>query len=158
MNLSTDGLSQQQKEILGEFGASATRLGFYLGGGTALASYYAHRRSLDLDWFTENPIPEPLQLAQNIRHQGFAFITAQTAPGTLHGSLGSVRMSFFEFHYPLLQPLVRWDEIGCDLASLDDLACMKLAAIAQRGSRKDFIDIHALISRHRPLGDLLALY
>jgi hypothetical protein len=45
-----------------------------------------------------------------------------------------------------------------DLASLDDLACMKLAAIAQRGSRKDFVDIHALISKHCPLEELLLLY
>jgi hypothetical protein len=35
---------------------------------------------------------------------------------------------------------------------------MKLSAIAQRGSRKDFYDVHALLSQHRPLPDLLKLY
>ena len=35
---------------------------------------------------------------------------------------------------------------------------MKLAAIAQRGSRKDFYDIYALVSEYKPLADLLQLY
>jgi len=51
-----------------------------------------------------------------------------------------------------------WQETGTPLASLDDLACMQLSAIAQRGARKDFYDLHALITRHRPLNELLELY
>ncbi len=35
---------------------------------------------------------------------------------------------------------------------------MKLAAVAQRGSRKDFIDVYTLAHRHRPLSELLKLY
>lgn len=66
--------------------------------------------------------------------------------------------SFLEYRYPLLEPPVEWEEHGCDVASLDDLACMKLAAVAQRGTRKDFVDIHALLRRHRPLPELLDLY
>ena len=41
---------------------------------------------------------------------------------------------------------------------MDDLACMKLSAIAQRGARKDFLDIYALCTVHRPLPELLPLY
>jgi len=48
--------------------------------------------------------------------------------------------------------------MGCTLASLDDLACMKLSAVAQRGSKKDFIDIYALLKKHRSLKQLLRLY
>jgi hypothetical protein len=33
---------------------------------------------------------------------------------------------------------------GVPLAGLLDIACMKLAAISQRGSRKDFIDLYEL--------------
>lgn len=53
-------------------------------------------------------------------------------------------MSFFQFRYRLLGALAPWPEPGCDLAALEDLACMKLSAISQRGSRKDFIDLFAL--------------
>jgi hypothetical protein len=35
---------------------------------------------------------------------------------------------------------------------------MKLAAIAQRGARKDFVDLFALAREHRPLDELVALY
>ena len=45
------------------------------------------------------------------------------------------------------------------LASLDDLLCMKLAAIAGRGARRDFWDLHALLSSlHYGLESALALY
>jgi hypothetical protein len=46
---------------------------------------------------------------------------------------------------------------GLRLASLEDIAAMKLAAVAQRGSRKDFVDVFAL-GRHFGLGDMLAFY
>jgi len=35
---------------------------------------------------------------------------------------------------------------------------MKLSAIAQRGSRKDFVDLYALGSKHRSLARMLDLY
>jgi predicted nucleotidyltransferase component of viral defense system len=51
-----------------------------------------------------------------------------------------------------------WKEYNCPLASLADLACMKLAAIAQRGSKKDFVDIYALGKETFSLTDMLAFY
>lgn len=158
MKFYIEGLSRQQRELLPQVGDFAKPFGFYLGGGTALAIYFAHRSSLDLDWFTNHPIPDALHLARLIQDADLPFEPLQIAAGTLHGRMSGVRVSFFEFRYPLLQPCTRWDEGNCDLASLDDLSCMKLAAIAQRGSRKDFVDIHALISNHRPLPELLDLY
>ena len=92
------------------------------------------------------------------RDAGLSFETGQTAPGTLNGKANGVRLSLMEFRYPLLQPLELWSDLGVALAGLDDLACMKLSAIAQRGSRKDFYDVHALLTRHRPLVELLQLY
>ena len=47
------------------------------------------------------------------------------------------------------------------VASLEDLACMKLAAIAGRGAAKDFWDLHELLARGvggGELSDALALY
>lgn len=43
-------------------------------------------------------------------------------------------------------PLVQWNAHGCQMAPLSDIACMKLVAIAQRGAKKDFIDLYALLS------------
>jgi hypothetical protein len=67
-------------------------------------------------------------------------------------------MSLFEFRYPLLHEPVFWEGGRVRLASLDDLACMKLSAISQRGSRKDFYDLYTLCRLHRPLWDFLGLY
>lgn len=135
-----------------------TQWQFYLGGGTALAIYLGHRHSVDLDWFTGDRIIDPLRLAQDMRDEGISFVTGQIERGTLHGSVSSVRVSFLEYRYPLLRPLISWPEFECLIASLEDLVCMKLSALAQRGSKKDFVDIYALGLRYQSLQDMLRLY
>lgn len=158
MMFNTEVLPQEQLDVLRQFSPVLTQMGFYLAGGTGLAIQLGHRRSVDLDWFTGEQLEDPLSLAQRLRDRGLSFITMQTAPGTLHGRLRGVRMSLFEYRYPLLRDLVEWKEIGVRLASLDDLACMKLSAITQRSTRKDFYDVYALCRFHRPLAELLELY
>jgi len=131
---------------------------FYLGGGTAIAIYLGHRHSMDLDWFIEKNMGDPMHLAQRFRDKGISFVTGQVEPGTLHGTISGVRISLLEYKYPLLRPPVRWQEVSCQMASLEDLVCMKLSALAQRGSKKDFIDIYALGLRCFSLSDMLRLY
>ncbi len=97
-------------------------------------------------------------LAQYIRSQGTDFTTSKVEAGTLHGLVSGVRFSFLEYPYPLLSPSVKLEDFDCSVASLDDLACMKLSALSQRGSKKDFVDIYALALKHRPLPDILTLY
>lgn len=69
-----------------------------------------------------------------------------------------VRVSFLEFGYPLLRPLVQWEALGCVLAAPDDLAAMKLLAVAQRGAKKDFFDLHALMLSGLSLEQMLESY
>ena len=158
MNFYPDGLTPAQLQVLQMIAPFAAERQFYLGGGTALAIILRHRRSLDLDWFTPERFADPMAFAQALRDVGILFSTDQTAPGTLHGQVEGVRISFLEFRYPLLSPLALWQETGAYLASLDDLACMKLSAIVQRGSKKDFYDVYALCRAHRPLEQMLELY
>ncbi len=153
-----EGLNSRQIKILRSTGKMLSDGGFYLCGGTALAIYFGHRTSVDLDWFLPTALEDALVLAQSLRSAGLAFTTTQTGPGALHGTISGVRLSFQEFRYPLLRPLSLWNEMKCPLASLDDLACMKLSAIAQRGERKDFCDLYFLGTRHRPLQEMLQLY
>jgi len=158
MKFHLDGLGKNQINVLKKTGSYFRENGYYLAGGTALAIYFGHRVSVDLDWFTSNDMGDALIFSQKLRKAGFDFVTDQTAPGTLHGSMSNVRVTFLEFHYPLLQPLVHWKEMGCSLASLEDLACMKLSAIAQRGARKDFCDLYILGMEHFELKEMLDLY
>jgi hypothetical protein len=158
MKYHLEGLKPKQVKVLGQMGSILQERGFYLGGGTAIAIHLGHRLSIDLDWFIPDPIPDALLLAESLRGAGLGFVTTQTGPGSLHGTMLGVRVTFLEYHYPLLRPLTLWKEMGCSLASLDDLACMKLSAIAQRGLRKEFCDIYFLGTKYRSLQDLLGLY
>lgn len=114
--------------------------GFYLAGGTALALRLGHRLSVDLDLFsaTWNDVEA---LATRLKDALPSFRVTSVAPGTLYGTLGEVQVSFFAYPYPVLC-MAQSPEPGLlPLADLNDIAAMKLAAVASRGSRKDFIDL-----------------
>jgi Nucleotidyl transferase AbiEii toxin, Type IV TA system len=150
-------LSRTQQRVLTELGPILTRHGFYLAGGTALALHLGHRRSVDLDWFTGERLPDPLRLAGRLRELAPSFVTEQVAPGTLYGTARGVRLGLLEYRYPLLGALRPWRQCA-NLASRRDLAAMKLAAVAQRGAKKDFVDIYALGSRRLSLRLMLRCY
>jgi len=63
----------------------------------------------------------------------------QMRKGTVVGNLDSVRISFFRYPYRLLDSLIEWN--GLSVASIRDIALIKMVAIFQRGSIKDFIDL-----------------
>jgi hypothetical protein len=152
-----DFLPETQQTLLRQLGPDLQALGFYLAGGTALAIYYKHRLSVDLDWFTANPLGDAMLLASKLQDK-LPLAVTDVGPGTLHALISKVHLSFLEYRYPLLKPITISPDFLCPMASLDDIACMKLSAVAQRGSRKDFIDVYTLAQRHRPLPDLLDLY
>jgi hypothetical protein len=158
MKYSTEGLSKKQISVLKSLGVQMSAMGFYLAGGTALAIHLSHRISVDLDWFTPNFFADGMILAQSLRNSNVELDVEQVSSGTLHGSVKGVRVSFLQYQYPLLKPLERWNEMSCPLASLEDLACMKLSAIAQRGARKDFCDIYTLGKKSFSLSQMLGFY
>ncbi len=151
-------MTKAQGGVLARLGPIVAAEGFYLAGGTALALHYGHRRSVDLDWFSPGVFADPLALAARIRDSGIKLEVAGVSRGTLHGRVNRVRVSFLEFRYPLLARAVRRPVARCPIAGVRDIACMKLAAIAQRGSRKDFVDLWALLAHQRRLPAMLADY
>jgi Nucleotidyl transferase AbiEii toxin, Type IV TA system len=151
-------LGALQQKVLRQLGPLMDTQRFYLGGGTALAIHLGHRRSVDFDWFTREYIADPLHLARDLNDQDIAFVTGNIERGTLHGSVSGVQVSFLEYRYPLLQSLVAWPMFGFMLASPADLACMKLSALAQRGAKKDFVDVYALGIKYCSLSDMLDWY
>lgn len=147
-----------QRTVLRRVGVVATEREFYLAGGTAVALHLGHRESVDLDWFTPGSVDEPLALAAELRRSGMVFDVTGVEQGTLHGTMEGVKLSFLEYRYPSVAPAVAWEEYGCRLASLEDLACMKLSAIGSRGAKRDFIDICALGRSHVPIDRMLGFY
>ena len=137
-------LTATQTEVLRVIGPFARRQGFYLAGGTAVALRFGHRRSEDFDWFATS-LPQPASLLSHLQAQGLPLEDSQIETGTLLSRIKGVKVSFFEYRYPLLDALDFWTKHDTDLASARDLSAMKLLAIAQRGSRKDFVDVYELL-------------
>lgn len=125
----------------------------YLAGGTALALQLGHRISVDLDFFTGQEFNEAkisAELASLL-----AFVQDGTAKWTVWGKIGKTKFSMFYYKYPLLKKTIPFE--GIQLASLADIAAMKIHAIEQRGTRRDFIDVYFL-SKSFTLENMLSFY
>lgn len=113
---------------------------FALGGGTSLALRFAHRRSVDLDFFTLQEF-SPETLARDLG-LAEARIVNQAA-NSLVLDVSSVKVDFLRHHYELLAPVEVCE--GFRLLSVPDVVAMKLNAIVNRGSKKDFFDVAELL-------------
>jgi predicted nucleotidyltransferase component of viral defense system len=129
---------------------------FYLAGGTGLALQIGHRRSVDLDFFSEKD-----QVLWDTRQEilkafsPLALQVIENVDGNLLLLVNGIQTGFFfSYGYPLLEPASTLD--GIHLASIIDIALMKLDDLVRRGSRKDFYDVY-MITRHIPLSELLRL-
>lgn len=126
---------------------------FYLAGGTGLALQIGHRQSVDFDFFSQDNINLDFIAEQLVKIGDFQRLSE--SENTIHGVLNDVRVSFFTYKYQLLEKPISWSKI--QIAGIKDIACMKLSAIAQRGSRKDFIDLYFLLKIYR-LEDMFNFY
>jgi predicted nucleotidyltransferase component of viral defense system len=116
---------------------------FYLVGGTALALQIGHRLSIDLDLFSGKDIQT--NVIKDILHQKFETRISGEFHNTLNLFLDGIKVDLISFKYPLIEGVQVNENIR--MASLPDIAAMKLSAIAQRGSKKDFYDIYFLLEK-----------
>lgn len=122
--------SLQQKEYLNEF---------YLVGGTALAIYYNHRESIDIDLFSNFNF-DAKTLLENIQHD-YSYQLLNTADNTLKGIIDDVNVDIIAHRYPYLKAPENLNDMR--LLSVPDIIAMKLNAISVSGQRpKDYLDIY----------------
>ena len=111
---------------------------FYLAGGTAVCYYLYHRNSEDLDFFTK------LQFNEDILQKRLEpFPISLKAEGTIYANIKNIKVSFFYYPYELLYEINKMDTIN--MANLLDILPMKINAVINRGSKKDFIDIYFIM-------------
>lgn len=117
----------------------------YLAGGTALALHLNHRASYDLDIYTPKEFEETtqIQLFEKILPQ---FSLVSTGWQTVAGKSHDTDVTIFYYEYPLLNPPVNYLDFA--IASLADIAAMKLEAISGRGLKRDFYDLY-MICQHQ---------
>jgi len=138
----TEALTSNTKRVFESLGGVSLTKNVYLAGGSALALYYGHRFSVDLDWFGQE-----FKFTEEFRHKlsltGKLKVISQSED-TFHGQLDDIEVSFFRYPYKLLFSKKKYNQ-DIYLADEKDIACMKLDAIASRGSKKDFIDMYFLL-------------
>ena len=124
-----------------------------LVGGTALALQLGHRKSIDLDFFGTVDC-EAEYLRESIA--GIASLTILKESPHIHIYIvDGIRVDIVNYKYPWLDDVVL--EQGLRLASVSDIAAMKITAIIGRGTKKDFIDI-AFLLHHFSLEEILHFY
>lgn len=132
---------------------------FTLYGGTAIALRLGHRPSVDFDLFSQVSF-EPRTLLAKLPYLNGA-VVIQSAANTLTVTLnrgGPVQLSFFG-GIDLGQVAVSEVAEGLPLsvASLLDLAGTKIAVVTQRAEVRDYVDIHALLTKTKiSLPEMLA--
>jgi len=117
---------------------------FFLVGGTALALQIGHRISVDLDFFSENKFNQ-VGLSE-ILIKDFDINISNIADNTIIGSINNVKVDFLAHQYPSLEK--KKIEGSIKLASLKDIAAMKINAVRNRGTKKDFVDIYFLLQEY----------
>ncbi|HIE53139.1 MAG TPA: hypothetical protein EYP85_15415 [Armatimonadetes bacterium] len=147
-----EALTPPIQDLLATLGQQPWLREYYLAGGTAAALQLGHRLSVDLDFFTPQEL-DTRTLIQHLSQLGSLTVDREDW-GTLIGALRGVRVSFFTYEYPLLEPTVDFE--GVTLASLVDIGLMKITAIAQRGGRRDFIDLYLICKEVISLRELLS--
>jgi predicted nucleotidyltransferase component of viral defense system len=113
-----------------------------LKGGTALALQMGHRISVDLDFFGNKEFSpdEIVDLLQDLK----PLTMISQRKNILILNVQNVKVDFVNYRYPLIADLIREGSIR--LHAPEDIAAMMLAAIAGRGRKRDFYDIHFLFS------------
>ena len=119
---------------------------FYLAGGTGLALHFGHRFSMDLDFFSEDPATmgsDERSILRDILDDPTLEITYDK-DSTFVVTWRGVGVSFFRLNlYPLIQPTLLVEKVR--LASVEEIGAMKLAAIINRGTRKDMVDLYFIL-------------
>lgn len=147
-----DAVPQPVVELLVRLAPMEALKDFALGGGTSLALRLGHRWSVDLDFFTMTKF-SPDDLFQALELED-AVIVAK-ASNSLSIVTGGVKLDLLRHAYNRLDSVETIE--GIPLLSLSDMAAMKLNALTNRGSKKDFYDVAELLN-HFSIQQMIDLF
>lgn len=151
-------VEEGQRKLLLELMQSDYLSEHYLAGGTNLALRFEHRHSVDLDLFSERDFDISYSNVVNSklkRQFGSRFTSISATDAGVFGAIDNIKTDFVNAPYPLLKPVEIYE--GARLASILDVAAMKINAVVGRGTQKDFYDIHELL-KHYTLKEMLDAY
>ena len=118
-----------------------------------MALQLGHRRSMNLDLFGH--IEADNFLLTDVLSDIGNMVLRYSTPNIHAFDVNHVMVDIVNYSYPWLTPPIVED--GIRLASIEDIAAMKMTAIVGRGTKKDFVDIAFLLDIME-LSDMLYLY
>ena len=151
INWRYETLSRQTKKALDFLSAEKwiEKSEWYLAGGTALALYAGHRKSVDLDFFTEQVEFNNVDFLKNFINNKNWQATFDRK-NTIYGKLFGAKVSFIA--YPFFIPMQEKFQHGAvKILAPIDIAVMKIIAISQRGRKRDFFDLYWCANNLEPL-------
>lgn len=147
-------ISLHAQKVLAQLGNTEVVSRMYLVGGTALALQLGHRTSQDFDFCVKgNVLAE--NIARDLRAVGKLTVDLLEPPHTLLGTFNGIKISVFRYDYEMLEPLVYYQNVA--LASVQDIAAMKLSAICGRATKRDYVDLYVLVKQYT-LEELITWY
>lgn len=136
-------LSKEQVELLPWI--RQFRREFYLVGGTAIAFYLGHRRSVDFDMFKIGNLNHKKNL-ERIRATGFEYEVTRRVTEQMNCIINNVKVTFFQYPFEIT---AKQDVEGVfRVPALLDLAAMKAYALGRRSKWKDYVDLYFLLKNH----------
>lgn len=147
-------LSPTAQKTLALLGESGLLKKAYLAGGSALALHLGHRYSHDFDFFSRYHL-NTQNLVKELSQRG-KFEKEMVSSDTILGVFRGIKFSFFYLEYPLIKKTKSFLNIA--LADSADIGAMKIAAIVDRGTKRDFVDLYFLVQKKYSLEQILAFY
>lgn len=130
-------------DLLKELQAIPDLADMRLVGGTSLALQLGHRASVDLDLFGRfDPSKSFRRVLQVAGHEVDGSETGDVQTLLVDG----VKVDLVNYSYAWISQVLTED--GVSLAGMDDIVAMKLSAAANRGKKKDFLDIATLLDKY----------
>lgn len=138
-------------QVLSDFCSIPELANFSLVGGTSLSLQLGHRKSDDLDFFTDHsfdirPVKEAI-----VRYNSHVLFLSETPQGVsfslpMPNKTDDVRkLDVYNWAVKFIRPVRKEGPIR--LASLEDIAAFKLDAICHRKEKKDYIDLAVLLEK-----------
>jgi nucleotidyltransferase AbiEii toxin of type IV toxin-antitoxin system len=151
------GLAKGHRRALDRLSAVPSLRQFYLARGSAVAAHLGHRRSADLDLFSLSAEVDLGSVQGDIARHVRGVVVLDLSDASLRIKIGDIPVDLVRYPYP---PLDRPTTIAgpFPVASLRDLAVMKLAAIVRRGLKRDFWDLHEIFRRGISLRRAMTAY
>ena len=139
-------IDKDRYKLLKDLTETVTIPEYYMIGGTALSLQMGLRESFDFDFCVPAQFNNEL-LLEELGKIGEVKVK-QNQSGTCDVILNGVQVSFFYYPDKIINELVKPQEMPkLRMASILDIAIMKIVAIGGRGAKKDFFDLYNIINK-----------